>query len=375
MIAPVDVNNIRIETQRLILRPWRQLDLEDLFDYASVDGVGEMAGWRHHETLEDSRRVLDMFIAERKVLALELKESGNVIGSLGLEEVSDPIDVPEGSRGREIGYVLSKDYWGQGLMTEAVSSVIHYCFKELKLDWLICAHFERNIQSRRVIEKCGFEYIKKIDYTMRMGTHEASQLYIRYNHIKLMTAPIDVTNLTIETDRLLLRPPTQEDLTDFHEIMSDSEIARTTGWDCSETLEDTKERLDRMISNKEEFSIVFKETGKMIGTFAVQVRNWAEYPIEKTLKGREFGFDLNRNFWGKGLMSEAVAAVSKYCFQTLNYDFLTCGYFSGNLRSARVIEKCGFKFLFEDNRILPSEQTFDILTYIRYNPAKEKKYV
>ena len=48
MDAPIDVTNIRIETPRLILRPWRMADLEDLYEYARVDGVGQMAGpfWR-----------------------------------------------------------------------------------------------------------------------------------------------------------------------------------------------------------------------------------------------------------------------------------------------------------------------------------------
>ena len=86
MIAPVDVTDIRIETDRLILRQWRDTDLQDLYEYASVPGVGEMAGWRHHESVEESRQILDMFIRHKKTFALELKETGKVIGSLGLEE-------------------------------------------------------------------------------------------------------------------------------------------------------------------------------------------------------------------------------------------------------------------------------------------------
>lgn len=52
MNAPVDVTNIRIETARLILRAWREDDLHDLYAYASVEGVGEKAGWNHHQSLE-----------------------------------------------------------------------------------------------------------------------------------------------------------------------------------------------------------------------------------------------------------------------------------------------------------------------------------
>ena len=82
MNAPVDVTNIRIETPRLILRPWRQRDLDDFYEYASVDGVGQMAGWLPHESVQKSQMILDLFIREKKTFALEFKENGKVIGSL-----------------------------------------------------------------------------------------------------------------------------------------------------------------------------------------------------------------------------------------------------------------------------------------------------
>ena len=87
MNAPIDVTNIRIETTRLILRPWQESDLADFYEYARVEGVGEMAGWCHHKSMAESRTILEMFIRGKKTLALELKESGKVIGSLGLEEM------------------------------------------------------------------------------------------------------------------------------------------------------------------------------------------------------------------------------------------------------------------------------------------------
>ena len=76
MNAPVDLTNVRIETDRLVLRPWRESDLEDFFAYASVDGVGQMAGWNPHKSKEESREILGRFIEGRKTFALELKENG-----------------------------------------------------------------------------------------------------------------------------------------------------------------------------------------------------------------------------------------------------------------------------------------------------------
>ena len=180
MIAPIDVTNIRIETPRLILRPWRENDLADFNEYASVDGVGQMAGWLPHKSMEESKMILDMFMADKNTLALELKENGKVIGSIGLED----IDFPDarGMQGREVGYALSKTYWGKGLMPEAVKAVIDYCFRELHYDFLACAHFVRNSQSRRVIEKCDFQFLKEVKHETRYGTVEDTLLYIQYRN-------------------------------------------------------------------------------------------------------------------------------------------------------------------------------------------------
>lgn len=181
MNAAVDVTNIQIETQRLILRPWQEKDLRDLFEYASVEGVGEMAGWNPHQSLEESQRILSMFIRDKKTFALEWKESGKVIGSLGLEPRDEDAGLEKALRGREIGYVLSKDYWGQGLMTEAVKAVIDFCFRELNFDYLTCGHFNHNDRSRRVVVKCGFSYLKDVVISTVRGIDESGKLYVIYN--------------------------------------------------------------------------------------------------------------------------------------------------------------------------------------------------
>ncbi len=378
MNAHVDVTDIQIETDRLIIRAWRESDLDDFYEYAKVDGVGQMAGWSPHKSIEESRRILRIFIEEKKTFALELKECGKVIGSLGLETRDEELDVPADTMGREIGYTIGKLYWGQGLTPEAVKAVINYCFQKLDFDWLTCGHFLWNTQSRRVVEKCGFQYVKDIVHHTRFGTEEPTKLYILHNGYKLykkMTAPIDVSDIRIEPPRLILRALEEGDLPDLHEISSNPEIAKFDGWKVSDSVEETRERMLQTIAEKEDLAVVLKETGKMVGTFGIQARNWLDYPIDTNLMGREFGFDLNQKFWGKGIMSEAVTAVSDYCFRVLGYDFVTCGHFLGNERSARLIEKCGFVFLFEAEHTMPSGSRPVIRTYIRYNPYKEKNYV
>lgn len=370
MNAPIDVTNIRIETDRLILRAWREEDLMDFYEYASVDGVGQMAGWLPHESIDKSRQILNGFLEEKKTLALELKENHKVIGSLGLED-AERAGLDMGTlKGREVGYVLSKDYWGQGLMPEAVKAVIQYCFETLNFDFLLCGHFERNNQSRRVIEKCGFIYRKNIPYQTRMGTTENTRFYVLYSD-SLVTGPFDASQVYLETERLILRPMRETDAEDLHEIVSDPEIADQSGFDCRETLADTKTFLERMIRGREEMAMVLKENGKLIGSFSLQSRFWEQYPISPTLIGRECGFELNRNYWGRGLMPEALGAVTSYCFDTLGYDFVSAGHFLRNTRSGHMIQKCGYGFLFEDDFNLPGGKKERIRTYIRYNPHKE----
>ncbi len=183
MNAEFRINGKTIETQRLILRPFGKTDLEDFYEYASVEGTGEMAGWHHHENREKSSQILDLFITEDKTFAVCLKESGKVIGSLGVEKygMEDKLTEFDGYRGREIGYVLSKDYWGKGLMPEAVSAVVDYLFNECDMDFLTCGYYDFNSRSKRVQEKCGFVPYRKLVMDTRMGTKEPGVLNILIN--------------------------------------------------------------------------------------------------------------------------------------------------------------------------------------------------
>lgn len=155
-----DVTKVTLETPRLLLRGFREEDAADFYAYASVPGVGEMAGWKHHESMADTYRVLGMFLEEKNVFALVHKESGRVIGSLGLHVSSTAGTSFELLRSKEVGYVLAKAFWGKGLMPEAVREVIRYCFEELGAELLTVGHFEGNGQSKRVIEKCGFSFLR-----------------------------------------------------------------------------------------------------------------------------------------------------------------------------------------------------------------------
>ena len=183
MNALFKINGKKIETERLILRAFCENDLEDFYEYASVDGVGERAGWKHHESIEESREILSRFIEKDIDFAICLKESGKVVGSFGINEygLEDKLTEFDGYRGREIGFVLAKDYWGRGLMPEAVNAVMDYLFNDCDFDFLLCGYYNFNAQSKRVQGKCGFKPYRALKMETRIGTVEDGTLNLAIN--------------------------------------------------------------------------------------------------------------------------------------------------------------------------------------------------
>lgn len=180
MNADIDITDAYLETKDLILRPFELSDLQDFNDYARVPGVGEMAGWTHHKSMEESKEILEMFIEEKKTLAVVEKKTGKVIGSIGIERYNENNagEKYKSLKGREIGYVLSKDYWGRGFTPQAVTEVLSYCFEDLELDAVFCGYFKRNSQSKRVNEKVGFKYVRDTMLETRYNTLEDSVLTV-----------------------------------------------------------------------------------------------------------------------------------------------------------------------------------------------------
>ena len=186
-----------------------------------------------------------------------------------------------------------------------------------------------------------------------------------------MTAPFDASAIRLETERLILRPVNPNDLSDIHTIVSDPMVAEPSGGDPSGDLQESAQRMLEYMDDNETLALELKSEGKLVGTVSLQKRNWTIYPIDHSCRGREFGFELNREYWGRELMPEAVEAVCGYCFAVLGYDFLTAGYFLGNEQSARAIVKSGFTDLFTAEHEYPGKWKKMIHTMIKYNPQKE----
>lgn len=147
-----------IETERLILRPWRESDAAALFKYAGDPDVGPIAGWPPHRSVEDSLEVIRTVFAAPEVYAVVLKDTGEPVGSCGIM-FSDGLHSADMQRGEaEIGYWIGKPYWGRGFIPEAVRVLLSRSFNDLALDAVWCGYYDGNAKSKRVCEKCGFRY-------------------------------------------------------------------------------------------------------------------------------------------------------------------------------------------------------------------------
>lgn len=146
-----------LETERLILRPWKESDAESLYKYAKDPLVGPIAGWPPHKSVKNSCEIIKNVLSAPNTYAVVLKATGKPVGSIGLmigESSNLKISNDEG----EIGYWIGVPYWGQGLIPEAVKEILRYGFEDLNLSKIWCGYFEGNEKSHRVQEKCGFIY-------------------------------------------------------------------------------------------------------------------------------------------------------------------------------------------------------------------------
>lgn len=170
-----------LQTERLVLRPWKESDAEALYEYAKDNRIGPPAGWPPHKSVEESRAIIRTVFDRPGVFAVILRGTDKAIGCIGVicgRESNFPIPDNEG----EISYWLGVPFWGQGLIPEAMREVIRYAFEDLGLRNLWCGYFDGNEKSRRAQQKCGFRH-----------HHTAPEVYFeligesRVEHVSLLT--------------------------------------------------------------------------------------------------------------------------------------------------------------------------------------------
>lgn len=145
-----------LATPRLLLRKLRFEDAEDVFDYASDPEVAKDVTWFPHKSIEDSRAFINFVMKkydanQTSEWGVVLKETGKLIGTCGFVWWK-----PEHARA-EIGYAMSRRYWGRGLMTEAAGAVMAFGFEKMKLNRLEARCIDTNLGSEKVMLKNGMK--------------------------------------------------------------------------------------------------------------------------------------------------------------------------------------------------------------------------
>lgn len=146
-----------LETERLVLRKITMEDAEDIYDYASDEEVPRYMTWNTHKNIDNTKAFIN-FILKRYEMddagewGIILKRTGRLIGCIGFAN-KDEIN-----RRAEVGYVLSRKYWGQGIMPEALRRILQFGFEEMGLNRIECCHFLPNERSGRVMQKAGMSF-------------------------------------------------------------------------------------------------------------------------------------------------------------------------------------------------------------------------
>lgn len=143
-----------LQTPRLMLRPLKMSDCQDVFAYSRDPEVARHVLWDAHQTIGQTRGYLRYILRQYRngdpsSYGIVLKESGHVIGTIGFMWLNAE------NRSAEVGYSLAREYWNHGLMTEALKAVLEMAFDVLKLHRVEAQHETDNPPSGRVMLKAG----------------------------------------------------------------------------------------------------------------------------------------------------------------------------------------------------------------------------
>lgn len=146
-----------LHTPRLLLRKMSVEDAPDLFEYASDPLVTRFTSWETHTSIDDSRRFLQDVVdayagGDVRGWAVVCKADNRMIGTAGF------LFWDQLANRSEIGYAMSREYWGRGLMPEAVSGILAFGFEQMNLNRIEARCDARNAGSARVLLKCGFQH-------------------------------------------------------------------------------------------------------------------------------------------------------------------------------------------------------------------------
>ena len=148
--------------------------------------------------------------------------------------------------------------------------------------------------------------------------------------------------MTLTTERLILRPWEESDAEDLYEYAKDERIGPPTGWPAHTSVRNSLDIIRTVLAAPETYAVCLKENGKAIGSIGLMIGEQSNIGLPDT--EAEIGYWIGVPFWGQGLIPEGVTEIIRHAFEDLHLENLWCGYFEGNDKSKRVQEKCGFTY-------------------------------
>lgn len=145
------------------------------------------------------------------------------------------------------------------------------------------------------------------------------------------------------TERLILRPWQESDAKSLYKYAQDPAIGPIAGWPVHTSVEDSLNIIRTVFAAPETYAVVLKGTDEPIGSIGIMFEEGL-HSAEMQANEAEIGYWIGKPYWGQGLIPEAVRCLLRRCFEELGRTAVWCGYYDGNTKSRRVMEKCGFRF-------------------------------
>ncbi|WP_078553386.1 GNAT family N-acetyltransferase [Bacillus alkalicellulosilyticus] len=146
-----------IETERLRLRKLELGDVDAMYTYMSDPDTAKYGLWYPHQSINETYDFLVNLLTQNEnqhivTWGIIWKPSNQFIGTV------DVVFNPPAFVDAEVGYVVSKEFWGKGVMTEAVHAILYFIFTSMTVERVEAKCFPENIGSRKVMEKCGMSH-------------------------------------------------------------------------------------------------------------------------------------------------------------------------------------------------------------------------
>ncbi|MDO5330306.1 MAG: GNAT family N-acetyltransferase [Bacillota bacterium] len=146
--------------------------------------------------------------------------------------------------------------------------------------------------------------------------------------------------MELESRKLLLRPFLISDATSLYIIASDPEVTRYMTWKAHRTMKDSEESIRGPLSSEENYAIILKKSGELIGNISLNIGSGSELPL--TTSEASIGCWLGKRYWGNRYIEDAYKLIEKRA-KELNLSKLYWNHHQDNLASAKAAKRCGFK--------------------------------